>query len=80
MLIANAAGWKPTIFYSPVAFCLFFAVLIAARLVSYHYFERPVQDRLRTWLAGGRLRPSFVSPKNALLNWTSHSRANSLDA
>lgn len=46
-LAVGLLGWPRTCFYSPVAFLLYFAILIAASVACFRYFEKPAQDWLR---------------------------------
>lgn len=47
VLIGSALGFTYVAFYSPGTLVLFFVVLIPLSLLSYHAFEKPIQDRIR---------------------------------
>jgi len=46
-IAADLAGYDRSIFYAPSTLGVFYVVLITISLVSYHYFEFPVQNILR---------------------------------
>jgi len=48
--IAMGMAVPTTIFYTPMSLVLFFVLLVSLSLGSYHFFERPAQSILRTWL------------------------------
>jgi peptidoglycan/LPS O-acetylase OafA/YrhL len=50
-LVAMSWGLDSSVFYSPWALLLFFAILISLSLATFHYFERPMQSRIRRWAA-----------------------------
>jgi peptidoglycan/LPS O-acetylase OafA/YrhL len=47
VLITLSLGLPRSVFLSPGAYFLYFAVLIAASFASYHWLERPAQRSLR---------------------------------
>lgn len=47
VLVVPALGLAPGFFHSALALSLFFLILIAMSLVSYHYLEMPAQRRIR---------------------------------
>ena len=47
VLAVNFIGKTRAVFYSPVTLLLFFVVLITISILSYHYFEKPMQNYLR---------------------------------
>jgi len=49
VLVAGALGLGRDVFLSPYVFLLYFAILIPAAQVTYHWFERPVQDWIRNF-------------------------------
>jgi len=58
LLLANIAvhrGWLPEDFMSPFVLIAFFSALIALALLSYRYFERPMQTAIR-----GHSRPRLA--------------------
>jgi peptidoglycan/LPS O-acetylase OafA/YrhL len=46
---AGVLGVGSAFFYSRVSLIGFFLLLIGISLLSYHYFERPMQQRIRRW-------------------------------
>ena len=47
MLFALSLSLPRTVFYSPWALLGFYGILIPLSLVSYYFFERPIQNLLR---------------------------------
>ena len=64
VLITDLTGRSRTFFYTPISFCLFFSILIAASLMSYHFIERPLQNYLRNKLQEGPARPALEAASN----------------
>ncbi len=58
-LIAAHYALTPAAFENPVALILFYVALIALGGLSFHYFERPMQNLLR-----GALRKKSLAPEN----------------
>ncbi len=58
-LIAAHYALTPAAFENPVALILFYVALIALGGLSFHYFERPMQNFLR-----GALRKKSLAPEN----------------
>jgi len=58
-LIAVHYALPPAAFENPVALILFYVALIALGGLSFHYFERPMQDFLR-----GKLGKKTLAPEN----------------
>jgi peptidoglycan/LPS O-acetylase OafA/YrhL len=61
VLVMVHTGFSPGIFYSPITLVVFFAVLVAASILCYRFFEKPAQDAIRLALLGARKRSSAES-------------------
>lgn len=51
-LIGAYAGWSVQVYLRPATFILFFLALVGASLLSFHFFERPMQSFLRKRILG----------------------------
>jgi peptidoglycan/LPS O-acetylase OafA/YrhL len=65
VLATGAFGISNSFFYSPVALCLFFLILIPLALCTYQFFERPSQSWLRAHLLpSARTAPRHFPPQD----------------
>ena len=58
--VVDAIGWKRNIFYSPVLFVGFLALVIGLSLAVHRYFEMPAQSALRAAAKSSFRKPPLV--------------------
>ncbi len=58
VILALRLGWGPAMFQTPLALGLFYAALIGLGMLSYVYFERPLQNAIRGWAAANSRAPA----------------------
>jgi len=56
MNIAAQTGMKSSMFYSTTTLIVFFSTLIIVSLTSFHFFERPVQKKIRNSLVAPEIK------------------------